>query len=329
MNSDIKSPFWSPAGAAGFILDWDGVIAETRLDFTPLREKYYGGRHAMLLEEACTLAPDVREAFFAELFALEMAGAERAEVVPGARGLLAWLDENGVPYCVVSRNRMDVIKRAAEVIGVELPEKTWGRDNARWVKPDPRALFEAASEIGAEARRCLYVGDFLYDLQGARRAGMRAVLVQREMPGWDAWADVVYPKLTDLVNALNGPKSLVPWEYREIYARKGERWLVNASALTLALPADPSPTTDCWLARAAALGVGKIFIGKERLLSPDEWKKNPSFDTAFMGLPLHEAARGFLAPRFPLAEIVTECEEPLNAPKNSLDLQRFLERKKI
>ena len=48
-----------------------------------------------------------------------------------------------------------------------------------------------------------------------------------------------------------------------------------------------------------------------------------------MGLPLHEAARRFLAPRFPLAEIVTECEEPLGAPKNSLDLQRYLERKKI
>ena len=47
-----------------------------------------------------------------------------------------------------------------------------------------------------------------------------------------------------------------------------------------------------------------------------------TFCTADTGL------RGF-APRFPLAEVVTECEEPLNAPKNSLDLQRYLERKKI
>ena len=77
MDIDIKSPFWSPAGASGFILDWDGVIAETRLDFTPLREKYYGGRRAMLLEEAHTLAPETREEFFAELVALEMAGAEK------------------------------------------------------------------------------------------------------------------------------------------------------------------------------------------------------------------------------------------------------------
>ena len=329
MDIDIKSPFWSPAGASGFILDWDGVIAETRLDFTPLREKYYGGRRAMLLEEAGTLAPEVRGEFFAELVALEMAGAEKAEPVAGALELLAWLNENDVPYCVVSRNCMEVIKRGAEVIGVELPEKTWGRDNSRWVKPDPRALYAAAEAIGADPRRCVYVGDFLYDLQGARRAGMRAVLVQRESPEWGAWADVMYPKMIDLVAELREPKPLVPWEYREIYARKSEHWLVNASALTFALPADPSPTIDCWLARAAALGVGKIFIEPERTLSPDDWKKSPSLDPAYMGLPLHEAARRFLAPRFPLAEVVTECEEPLNAPKNSLDLQRYLERKKI
>ncbi len=329
MDININSPFWSPAGAFGFILDWDGVIAETRLDFTPLREKYYGGRRAMLLEEAGGLAPGVRDEFFAELAALEMAGAEKAEPVEGSLELLAWLEENSVPYCVVSRNGMEVIKRGAEVIGVELPANTWGRDNSRWVKPDPRALFAAAEAIDVAPRRCVYVGDFLYDLQGARRAGMRAALVQREDKEWGRWADVVYPKMTGLVSELHSPKPLVPWEYREIFAKKGERWLVNAYALTLSLPADPSPTIDCWLARAAALGVGNIFIDKERIFSPEDWKKNPSLDTSFMGLPLFEAARAFLAPRFPLAEIVTECGEPMGAPKNSLDLQRYLERKKI
>lgn len=329
MDIEIKSPFWSPAGADGFVLDWDGVIAETRLDFTPLREKYFGGRRAMLLEEAETLAPELRQEFFAELEAMEKAGAEQAEAVDGARELFLWLNQNKIPYCIVSRNRSDIIKTCADTIGVELPEHTWGRDNMRWVKPDPHALFAAAEAIGTAPRRCVYVGDFLYDLQGARRAGMRAVLVQHENPEWSAWADVMYPKMTDLVAELRAPKPLVPWEYREIYARKSERWLVNASALTFALPADPSPTADCWLARAAALGVGKIFIEPERTLSPDDWKKNPSFDTAYMGLPLHEAASRYLATRYPLAEVVTECEEPLSAPKNSLDLQRYLERKKI
>ena len=161
----IKAPFWSPAGASGFLLDWDGVIAETKLDFSGIREKYYGGRRAMLLEDSWTLAPDRREAMLKELVELEMAGAEKAEPVPGAFELIKWLNKNNIPYCILSRNCMEVIRRGAEVIGLELPAQTWGRDNMDWVKPDPRALLAAAAAIGVEPRRCLYVGDFLYDLR--------------------------------------------------------------------------------------------------------------------------------------------------------------------
>lgn len=325
----IKEPFWSPAGASGFLLDWDGVIAETKLDFSGIREKYYGGRRAMLLEEAFTLEPDAREAMFKELAELEMAGAEGAVPVPGAFELIEWLNKNNVPYCILSRNLTEVIRRGAEVIGFDLPPRTWGRDNMEWVKPDPRALLAAAGAIGADPRRCVYVGDFLYDLQGARRAGMRAVLVQRDEPRWSCWADVVYPLLTGLVEALHSPEPVVPWEYREIYAKKGERWLHNAASFIFSVPGEPSPTTDCWLARAASLGVGGFYVDPEKIFTPDDWKKNPSFDTSAMGLKWSEVVSGFLAPRYPLARVVTECEAPLNAPKNSLDIMRFIERKKI
>lgn len=325
----IKEPFWSPAGASGFLLDWDGVIAETKLDFSGIREKYYGGRRAMLLEDAWTLAPDARRAMLKELMALEMAGAEGAEPVPGAFELLKWLNKNDIPYCILSRNCLDVIRRGAEVIGLELPPQTWGRDNMEWVKPDPRALLAAAAAIGAEPRRCVYVGDFLYDLQGARRAGMRAVLVQRDEPAWSCWADVTYPLMTDLTAALDAPVPLVPWEYREIFAKKGERWLHNAASFTFAVPSDPSPTTDCWLARAASLGVGGFYVAPEKIFSPEDWKKNPSFDISAMGRKWAEVVKDFLAPRYPCAKVVTECEAPLNAPKNSLDIMRFIERKKV
>ncbi len=325
----IKAPFWSPAGASGFLLDWDGVIAETKLDFSGIREKYYGGRRAMLLEDSWTLAPDRREAMLKELVELEMAGAEKAEPVPGAFELIKWLNKNNIPYCILSRNCMEVIRRGAEVIGLELPAQTWGRDNMDWVKPDPRALLAAAAAIGVEPRRCLYVGDFLYDLQGARRAGMRAVLVQRDEPAWSGWADVTYPLMTDFVEALNAREQIVPWEYREIYAKKGERWLSNAASFIFAVPADPSPTTDCWLTRAASLGVGGFYVDPEKIFTPEDWKKNPSFDTSAMGRKWAEVISDFLSPRYPLARVVTECEAPLNAPKNSIAITRIIDRKKL
>lgn len=325
----IEKPFWSPADCAGFLLDWDGVIAETSLDFSGLREKYYGGRSAMLLEEAGTLSEEVRGDFFRELKELEMAGAEKAVPVAGAFELVEWLKSHDIPYCILSRNCMDVIRRGAKQIGFELPEMTWGRDNMRWVKPDPKALTEAASIMGAGAGRCVYIGDFLYDLQGARRAGMRAILVQRDEEAWHTWADAVYPKLTELVDELNDPKPLVPWEYKEIFAKKGERWLVNASQLCLDMPDDPSPNADCWLLRAAALGVGAFCIAPDKVMSPDDWKKSASFPTSDMGMPWIEAAGDFLATRFPLVDVMAESEDSCAGPKNSLDIMRFIERKRF
>ncbi len=322
----IKPPFWHPSVASGFLLDWDGVIAETKLDFSGVRERYYDGRRAMLLEEADTLTPKDREALMDDLCKLEMAGAKNAVPVPGALELLEWLDSKNIPYCIVSRNCSESIELAAKTIGVKLPEHTWCRDNSEWVKPDPRMLVEAADSIGVAPRNCIFIGDFLYDLQGARRAGIRAVLVQREEPEWNAWSDVSYPKMTDLVEALEDPKPMAPWEYREIFTKRGEKWLNGAHGLVLELPESTSPTLDCWLARAAALAVGAISISNDSILGPAEWKNNPSFHPSMMGQNLVSIATKYLAPRYPMVHITTE-EEGLKAPKNSLDLMRFIERK--
>ena len=48
---DPVPPFWHPSRVRALLLDWDGVLAETHLDFSPLRQRFYGGRRAMLLED--------------------------------------------------------------------------------------------------------------------------------------------------------------------------------------------------------------------------------------------------------------------------------------
>lgn len=322
----IRPPYWHPASSSGFLLDWDGVIAETKLDFSGVRERYYGGRRAMLLEEADTLSAKDKESLMKDLCDLEMNGAKRAKPVGGALELLKWLDSNKIPYCIVSRNCMQSIELAAETIGVALPEKVWCRDNSKHIKPDPKSLLEAAASIGVPPCDCVFVGDFLYDLQGARRAGIRAVLVQRDEPDWNEWSDVSYPAMTDFVEALNGePTPLAPWEYREIYAKRGAKWLNASFDITLALPEATSPTLDCWLARAAALAVGGVSVSEDAQFGPAEWKNNPSFDISMMGSDLASVVRGYLAPRYPMIRVTNE--EGLKAPKNSLDLMRFIERK--
>jgi putative hydrolase of the HAD superfamily len=66
------------------------------------------------------------------------------------------------------------------------------------MKPHP-SIFEAALKlVGVAATESLMVGDsFSHDIQGARRVGMRGILVQRS-PGLPAPAEPNLPVISDL-----------------------------------------------------------------------------------------------------------------------------------
>lgn len=324
---EIKNPFWHPSKMSAFLLDWDGVIAETKLSFTEIRERYYrDNADAMLLEDSVLLEPKEREALMQDLYDLETEGAKQATAVAGAKELLEWLNANEISYCIISRNCMDSITMAAEKIGVELPEVCLCRDNSDFLKPDPRALFEAAAALGVAPSNCVVLGDYIYDLQAAKRAGMRSILVRRIVPEWECWADACYAELTDFVGELKYPVALVPSEYKEIYAKRGDRWMKGVRDIVLQFPDKASPNIDTWLCRAAELGVGMISVSPQVVLTPQIWQNNRSFDCKYLGHKLLDIAEDFLSSRFPLVKII-EGEEGLKAPKNSLDLVRFLERK--
>ncbi len=76
-----------------------------------------------------------------------------------------------------------------------------------WAKPHPEAFRAAMSAIGvADADRCVFVGDRPYDdIHGAKRAGMRAVLIPNsDVPGFDrAEPDAVITRLAELPRHLD------------------------------------------------------------------------------------------------------------------------------
>lgn len=327
----FKPPFWSPSQASAILFDWDGVIAETHLDFSEIRSRYYGGRRAMLLEDACTL-PDARRAsLMRDLEELEIAGAESANPVKGIEDVLAWVRKHEIPWAIVSRNSKKSILIASEHVGIDLPPLVRSRDDGSCVKPDPRALTETARELGVDPAQTLFIGDFIYDMMGARRAGMRGVLVRGKIePSWYAWLECAYASMAQLTAELRAPSELIPWEYMDTVRKRGRGFLAFAGALTLALPERTTPSLDRWLARAASLGVGGFLVPDE-VFTPDLWKANPSLDPAYMGLSLKEAVRCFLRTRYPFAAAggpadILGTETAADAPFDADDLADYLSR---
>lgn len=312
----VLPPFWHPAFAHAFILDWDGVLAETHLDFSQIRNRYFQGRRVPLLEYARFLPEETRLELEKDIFDLEMHGADNAEPVPGAAELLDWLDNRGIPWAVVSRNCRDSIDLAARRTGIRLPRVVLSRDEEP-VKPHPEALWKAARMLGVNSARCVMVGDFIYDHVGARRAGMRSLLVQRWEPSWVDWIDQACPTVVSLLEELDSPRPWVPWEYRDLARRKGTSWMESVWPLKVQIPTG-SPDPASFAREAASLGVGHFLVEPGLALSVPRWEKSLALGREWLGQPLYESLEAYLAGRFPLA-VVSEGVGGLDLPETGME----------
>jgi HAD superfamily hydrolase (TIGR01509 family) len=91
--------------------------------------------------------------------------------LPGARELLAYLANAGVPWAIATSGWMESARPALEMLGVD-PDGAAivTRDQVRYAKPDPDLFLAAAGKLGVEIGVSVVVGDSVWDLLAAQRA---------------------------------------------------------------------------------------------------------------------------------------------------------------
>jgi HAD superfamily hydrolase (TIGR01509 family) len=92
-------------------------------------------------------------------------------LLPGARELLQQLSRAKVPYAIATSGRREGAQRALERLGItaEIPVIT--RQEVQRAKPDPDLFLAAAKRLNVPITRAMVVGDSVWDLLAARRAG--------------------------------------------------------------------------------------------------------------------------------------------------------------
>jgi HAD superfamily hydrolase (TIGR01509 family) len=91
--------------------------------------------------------------------------------LPGARELLQQLSRVKVPYAIATSGRREGARSALERLGVgpEIPVIT--RQEVQRAKPDPDLFLAAAQRLNVPIAEAMVVGDSVWDLLAARRAG--------------------------------------------------------------------------------------------------------------------------------------------------------------
>jgi HAD superfamily hydrolase (TIGR01509 family) len=135
---------------------------------------------------------------------LSRAGTVRP--LPGARELVKQLSLRGVPYAIATSGTIATASSAIDMLGLpdDIPVIT--RDQVERAKPDPQLFLAAAAALGIAPQHCFVIGDSVWDLLAARRAGALGVGVLSGGYGRDELQAVgayrVYADAADLLDRL-------------------------------------------------------------------------------------------------------------------------------
>ena len=96
--------------------------------------------------------------------------ASQVRALPGARELLKYLSDAGVPWAIATSGRIATARSALDLLGIPAEAPIITRDLVQRAKPDPDLFLAAAERLGIPIRESVVVGDSVWDLLAARRA---------------------------------------------------------------------------------------------------------------------------------------------------------------
>jgi HAD superfamily hydrolase (TIGR01509 family) len=126
---------------------------------------------ALLRETGRSLSEEEIEDLQRDHAAEYLAQVGSVRPLPGAARLLAELTASGVPWAIATSGRDVIARRALPMLGLSDDAPLVTRSMVRHAKPDPDLFLAAAALLDVEARNAMVVGDSVWDLLAARRAG--------------------------------------------------------------------------------------------------------------------------------------------------------------
>lgn len=127
--------------------------------------------------------------------------------LPGARDLLRRLHEAGVPFGIATSGRHPEIDTSLAVLDVPADVIIIDRGDVLRAKPEPDLFLACQERMGVRREDCYVVGDAVWDLLAAGRAGMLSVGLLSGGYGEDelskAGAFRVYRDAQDLLDSLD------------------------------------------------------------------------------------------------------------------------------
>lgn len=157
----------------------DGTLTVAMHDFDGIRSMLGLPAGRPILEALAALPAERAAELTLRLNEIELKLSRQAKPSPGAAKLLRSLRERGARTGILTRNNRENVRLTLEAAGLSEyfdDDAVVTRDDAP-PKPDPGGLHRLLEHWRAAPGDALMIGDYLFDLQAGRAAGVTTVYV--------------------------------------------------------------------------------------------------------------------------------------------------------
>lgn len=193
------------AQARHWVFDMDGTLTLAVHDFPAIKRALDIPEEDDILQHLSALPAEEAASKRAWLLEHERELAYAATPAPGALELLHELRDRGCRLGVLTRNAHELALVTLQAVGMGdcfASEDILGRDEAP-PKPDPGGLLHLAEKWGVEPRELMMVGDYRFDLECAKAAGARGILVNLPENLWPALTALHARDCAELLRSLS------------------------------------------------------------------------------------------------------------------------------
>jgi HAD superfamily hydrolase (TIGR01509 family) len=188
-----------------WIFDLDGTLTVSAHDFDHIRRELGLSPETPILEALHAMPESEAAPLWESLNELEFYYAGKASVMRGASELLQKLHDGGRQLAILTRNTMPVVKHTLQACKIDhfFPlDHILDRDSCI-PKPSPDGVKRLLDFWQADADDTVMVGDYLYDLEAGKGAGVATVhLDTRGDVDWSEFTDIRVEELGEIIEYI-------------------------------------------------------------------------------------------------------------------------------
>jgi HAD superfamily hydrolase (TIGR01549 family) len=162
------------------VFDLDGTLVDTPLCFESIRAELGIPEDEFILEFLNGLPAVERHAKMQRLEEIELHAAEKAQPFNGVSRLLTELKEKSVNIGILTRNCRRATDHVIRAHAFDI-DLSITREDAP-PKPDPAGIEKFLASWKIQRTELLFVGDFRFDIECGRNAGVRTALFTNNGP---------------------------------------------------------------------------------------------------------------------------------------------------